>query len=68
MPKLEMDEESSVALCICTVTIAIAIVLLYLIHQSYSVEREAIQAGLVQQSISPGSVTKIWVKPDTVTK
>lgn len=63
MPKLEMDDNTSAAVSICTIAIAIAVVLLYLIHQSYSVEREAIQAGLVQQPISTGSVTKIWVQP-----
>lgn len=68
MPKLEMDDNTSIALYVCTIAVCIATVLLYLIYQSYSVEREAIQAGLVQQPISPGSVTKIWVKPDTVTK
>lgn len=63
MPKLEMDDASSTALCICTVAIAIAVTLMYLIHQSYSVEREAIQAGLVQKQV-PGSANKFWSKPD----
>lgn len=63
MPKLEMDDNTSTAVCICTIAVCIAAVLLFLIYQSYSVEREAIQAGLVQKQV-PGSANKFWSKPD----